>query len=1724
MSEQEIDSPGELIDNRYEILNVLGSGGTTRVYRVVDRETGEELALKILDPRIEVAYYRSLFQHEFLVLSRLRHPNIVAVYDFGSYQDRQYFTMEYLAGQHIGHLSGTRDFDRLTLLLVKILQTLQFVHAKGLLHGDIKPQNILVLPGNDIKLTDFGMTGEIVLNKSAPGHPVLGTLPYMAPEVIRSFGSDQRADLYSLGIMIYEILSGQLPFQSAEPFGVLRQHLTKTPQPLRLLCPDCPEYLATIVSKCLEKRPLDRYQSADEVLREIARYRPDLAGDETVPMRESYILTSEFVGRRKELDYLVRNFELALGGNGQTVMIGGDTGVGKSRLLNEFKIHCQLEGATVLQAHCQEYESRPHQTMVTLCRQLLLSSGAIHEIILSRYGSELQKLAPDFDLEELIPTTEASDPNFDPTVERTRFYDGLTQLFIDVSRTTPLVLLIENLQWIDQVTLGILQYLIRNLGKAYIVICGTFLDEVLHSTALLGRKNPLETMIVENRHNPNFHEVILESLKAGDVASMVGSMLGMAFKPEEFGRALHEETGGNPFIITEIMKQLVRDRMIFREKGEWIIDVDDLSMLTVPLTVREIYQRRLEHLSQPGRELLELLSIPQRSMTLDLLVKFSDRDERTILDLVYELTRMELITRRDDTFEFANPRIRELIHSGIPPHRKVELHACFGLLLEARFSDPEEIVNELAYHLVLGNLQEKALHYSVLAAEISERVYAHEQAIEHYEKALSLTGESDITSQAEFLRKLVDLCMMIGSYGAALEFLQQVFSLSQEKPLFSPEELCNLNRKMAGIYQKMGEYHRALKYLYDGLALMQHQEKSFVTAQIHTNLGNIYMFLGDYQKAMAHCQISLEIVEPLGNLRELSEIYNTFGKIYIRQRSYREAVRYLTKSLQLREKIGDTLGIGRTYSNLGYVATEMGAADEAEDYYQNGLKIFEKIGFMYGSATIYNNLGILYHQRKTDWEKGISFLMKARELHERTGNEYGVAMTCNNLGLLFKDLGEFRSAEDYLSCSAMLYQKHSNDLMVNSIKITCASLFLDKGEPTAAYNLIHEGRAFFESSPENEEQMTLIWYELGRYYFAIGDLEEALRLCSRAMQLAKRYGDIDDEGQIKWLESEIHRQRGDGSAQERCLLESVRVLESEGSVFLLARTFWSLGSFYHDQNQDQKALEYIEKARDFFQKIGVRSYFEKAQDLLARMRERVLPNLFKFQGDQSDIATLYRVSHDIISTLDLPDLLEKILDAAIKTVKAERGLLILYDPARRKFDVKVARNMDRRTQDDMASVSVGVVERTVFQAIPVISTDATLDPRFKENQSVILFNIKSILCVPLKIKDRVIGAIYLDNRALTNQFTEKDLDFLVVLANQAAISIDNAILFERFRSATGNLNIGMIVMERNGHIVSCNSGAAQILRLETENLVGRKYVRGTRSVLYPEIGDLMLRSFERGEVIEREIRLQLPANETIIVDLSTSFIYDGFGECIGVLGIFRNVTLYKSLQEELELQKRMSAIGDLAAKISHRMKSYLAGVKILAQDLKRHVTEEEHKVEYLQEILLEVAEAERYVLNELAPQKDTSGGISPVNLNHLLQQIGLAMEKEFQAKGVAFSLDLSPQVPPIAGNETQLREVFNNLVKNALQAVSQDGTIQVRSGVEDGSLQISIQDNGCGIPEAIKEKIFEPFFTTREEGSGVGLWVVHSIIKNMGGKVVVKSQENEGTLIQVHLPVLTAVG
>jgi predicted Ser/Thr protein kinase len=389
MADTEDKMAGRLLNGRYRVKRHLGSGGMGAVYLVDDEVAQRQACLKVLlrDDSQEMEY----LVHEFRTLKSLSHPNLEQVYDFGFLDEAPFFSSEFIEGQDLFKATESLGFDEIMDCIVQICRGLHYIHSHGLVHFDVKPENILVHSDDDgslrLKIIDFGLASQ---RRTRFGTRVRGTLNYIAPEIILGEGADHRADLFSLGVTLHRILSRRFPHPTGSRTDALMKRLSQEPSIPTSGLGEIPPVLRRITMRLLEKSPDHRYSGADEVILEIARATGRTLEIETVETKEGRIMSGRFTGRDKEMAQI----ESLLGDEGTDlplVLIRGDTGIGKSRIMRELGIRAQIAGRTILKGRGG---SAAFQHFSEILPKLLATLGPTHPLVVEA-GPVLLRVAPD---------------------------------------------------------------------------------------------------------------------------------------------------------------------------------------------------------------------------------------------------------------------------------------------------------------------------------------------------------------------------------------------------------------------------------------------------------------------------------------------------------------------------------------------------------------------------------------------------------------------------------------------------------------------------------------------------------------------------------------------------------------------------------------------------------------------------------------------------------------------------------------------------------------------------------------------------------------------------------------------------------------------------------------------------------------------------------------------------------------------------------------------------------------------------------------------------------------------------------------------------------------------------------------------------------------------------------------------------------------------------------
>src|SRR5688500_7303346 len=343
-------TPEVSLPPRYQVRATLKQTADTAVYRVFDVADRRDEAIKILRQQLSDPQQHLRFKAEFSTLASLEHASVIKVFDFGVLPEGfPYFTMEFFPGKRITDFFDGQNWDALYDVILQIASGLHHIHHLGIVHLDLKPSNILVTDEGQAKIMDFGLAIE---SRQVLDRKIRGTLQYMAPEVLRQDRVDSRADLYALGMTLYETVTGALPGYGRPAIEVMRMHLDEEIRPPSSINPRVPEKLEQIIRKLLEKDPRHRFPSAAALMQAVA----EAAGKKSPPpellVGHGELYAAPLIGRKHEVDQLMTLIADAREGRGNGVILAGAEGMGKSRIVRDVTLRAQLDGARVFCGRC----------------------------------------------------------------------------------------------------------------------------------------------------------------------------------------------------------------------------------------------------------------------------------------------------------------------------------------------------------------------------------------------------------------------------------------------------------------------------------------------------------------------------------------------------------------------------------------------------------------------------------------------------------------------------------------------------------------------------------------------------------------------------------------------------------------------------------------------------------------------------------------------------------------------------------------------------------------------------------------------------------------------------------------------------------------------------------------------------------------------------------------------------------------------------------------------------------------------------------------------------------------------------------------------------------------------------------------------------------------------------------------------------------------------------
>ncbi|WP_394845050.1 protein kinase [Pendulispora brunnea] len=704
---------GEVVEERYRIEGLLGTGGTARVWLAHDAVEGRQIAFKEIEVvpgsrPDDLEESALMFRREFFAMRRLQHPFTLKVYDCGILPSgNRYITMERVDGVDVHAAVSERPLDSAEAfnLLMRLAQTLAFIHARLFVHCDIKADNVRMLSNGNVKLMDFGLMHQ--LGTPTRGR-LWGTAAYIAPEWLSGGAIDGRADLYSLGVLGFFAVTGQHPFHGATIQQLLRAHREERPPAPSSLVPSIHPELEAVLLRLLAKDPVDRFPTANALMAALSQASESIPSEEPLAARASYLHVPTVVGRKRETARLEEVLAEAERGAARALFIAAPAGTGKSRLLSELELHAKLSDVPFAFGQCHAQGLAP---LAPLKRALRVLLPVTPPEMIERIRTPLATLLPP-------EYAQPQGPARAPSEEKLIVFEALSQWLVALAQVHRFVICLEDLHWADDATIEHLNVIIRALHGTHGLVCGTFRsDELpelspLYHTVFAGAATIMKLRPLSPSH---LRELVALALPGFEV-------------PKAFVANLHTATQGNVFFATECLRGLVEQGALQRVAGRWFAD-GDLAQVALPGSIGEAIRLRLSTLTAESLDFLRRIAPAGLVLDMTLLRAAAELDDEKLFAALDGVVERQFLQYSGGHYHFTHDTVRRTIYDETPELDRRYYHGRIAEHIERTVGDTPEGARAAGYHFARSHEPARAIAPLLLA---SRHLLAHSAMQEGY--------------------------------------------------------------------------------------------------------------------------------------------------------------------------------------------------------------------------------------------------------------------------------------------------------------------------------------------------------------------------------------------------------------------------------------------------------------------------------------------------------------------------------------------------------------------------------------------------------------------------------------------------------------------------------------------------------------------------------------------------------------------------------------------------------------------------------------------------------------------------------------------------------------------------------------------------------------------------------------------------------------------------------
>ncbi|MFO7991644.1 MAG: tetratricopeptide repeat protein [Thermoplasmata archaeon] len=804
----------------------------------------------------------------------------------------------------------------------------------------------------------------------------------------------------------------------------------------------------------------------------------------------------------------------------------------------------------------------------------------------------------------------------DPKIRQENLFDNVLLGLQRLSESEPVMAFLDDLQWADPTTLSMVHYLSRNISHHRIMLIGTYRPEDVMETRRVSRdrsqgptfsvdtaktvgdeSNAMNTTLKNMSRENLYEEIELKRLDIKNTEEVIDSSLGEEDFDDKFIQRIHEETGGNPLFIMELLKMLIEEEHIQHlDRWELVKPMDEVHL---PSKVYDVVVRRLDRLDSEERDIMTCASVMGDEFNSKILGEVLGIKRINLLKVLNKIENThQLIHSSKKKYYFDHSKIKEILYDSINQELKEEYHKIIAETYESVYQDDlDDVIYELAKHYYLGKSYENAFRYCRRAAENAEEVYANEQAIECYEYQLNIIdeveekksfkeklaaiieetkgdiGEVDdpdrrlVKEKIDVLFKMGECLERIGRWRRAGKVLGTTLDIAAEKGV--EKRTIRALIKASDVSKFEGDYEKGMLQLEKAHEMCVESGHEDLLCDVYGKISNLSTFHSEYEKAMEYSNKMLKLAEKMDDDERISKAYGNLGSAYYGFGEITTAREHYLKKLDMVETLEDIKELGYTLSNLASIYLRLQEYDEAKNCCFKVLSIAEKIGDKQIYHNAFGKLGIAYSE-EGDLTKGLEYYNKKLDIARKIGDKKSIAYVSNNMGVIYRDMGDYEKAMKYyekdLSISEEFGDKKGAGITIGNI----GDLYKLMGDHEKAEEYYDEAISRGREYKAKDLLCSFLYCKADLYYLK-GEFETAKDLNDEAREIANEIGFkeiITDTGILHY--KLLYELEEDGTRKAIEGLESM--LEGDLNELSEAKILFELHKISGDEEYRQRIL------------------------------------------------------------------------------------------------------------------------------------------------------------------------------------------------------------------------------------------------------------------------------------------------------------------------------------------------------------------------------------------------------------------------------------------------------------------------------------------------------------------------------------------------------------------------